>query len=93
MSAEKVRQEAVALISEARDRAVEYTLNARFRPAMFGDSYVPAATAEEIALQALEGNAMARAYTAAIDIVNEVYRRMYQPDEDKKPEPKKKGMY
>jgi hypothetical protein len=93
MSAEKVRQEAVALISEARDRAVEYTLNARFRPAMFGDNYVPAATAEEIALQALEGNAMARAYTASIDIVNEVYRRLYQPDDKQKPEPTNKGMY
>jgi hypothetical protein len=93
MSAEKVRQEAVALISEARDRAVEYTLNARFRPAMFGDNYVPAATSEEIALQALEGNAMARAYTNAIDILNEVYRRMFQPDDDKKPEPMKKEMY
>ena len=93
MSAEKLRQEAIALIGEARDRAVEYTLNARFRPAMFGDNYVPAATAEEIALQSLEGNAMARAYTAAIDAINDVYRRMYQPEEDRKPEPKMKEMY
>lgn len=93
MSADRLRQEAIALIGDARDRAVEYTLNARFRPAMFGDSYVPAATAEEIALQALEGNAMARAYTAAIDVINDVYRRMYQPEDDKKPELKKKEMY
>ena len=93
MSADKLRQEAIALISAARDRAVEYTLNARFRPAMFGDTYVPAATAEEIALQSLEGNAMARAYTAAIDAINDVYRRMYQPDEDRKPEPKMKEIY
>lgn len=93
MSADKLRQEAIALISAARDRAVEYTLNARFRPAMFGDNYVPAATAEEIALQSLEGNAMARAYTAAIDAINDVYRRMYQPDEDRKPEPKMKEIY
>ena len=93
MSADKLRQEAIALISAARDRAVEYTLNARFRPAMFGDNYVPAATAEEIALQSLEGNAMARAYTAAIDAINDVYRRMHQPDEDRKPEPKMKEIY
>lgn len=93
MSAEKMRQEAVALISEARDRAIEYSLNTRFRPAMFGDSYVPAATAEEIALQVLEGNAMARAYTASIEVINDVYRQMYQPDEDRKPEPKSKEMY
>jgi hypothetical protein len=93
MSAEKMRQEAIALISAQRDRAVEYSLNTRFRPAMFGDAYVPAATAEEIALQVLEGNAMARAYTTAIEVVNDVYKRMFQPDEEKNPEPKPKEMY
>lgn len=93
MSAEKMRQEALALISEARDRAVEYSLNTRFRPAMFGDNYVPAATAEEIALQVLEGNAMARAYTTAIDVINDVYRRMFQPDDEKKPEPTNREIY
>lgn len=93
MSADKLRTEAIARISEIRDRAVEYSLNARFRPSTYGDHYIPAATAEEIALQVVEGNAMARALTSAIDVLNEVYRQMYQPDDDRKPEPTKKEIY
>ena len=50
-------------------------------------------TAEEIALQVLEGNAMTRAYTLALEIVNESYRQMFQPDDDKIPEQKRKDMY
>lgn len=93
MSAEKMRNDAIARIGEARDRAVEYSLNARFRPSTYGDRYVPAVTAEEIALQVLEGNAMARAYTNAIEAINDVYRRMYQPDDDRRPEPTKMETY
>lgn len=93
MSAERLRGETVARISDLRDRAVEYSLNARFRPSTYGDTYIPAATAEEIALQVIEGNALARAYTSAIETINEVYRQMFQPDDDKKPEPTRKEIY
>jgi hypothetical protein len=50
-------------------------------------------TAEEIALQVLEGNALVRAYTAAISVINEEYKRMMQPDDDKKPEQTRGSMY
>jgi len=85
MSAEELRRRSVEALSESRDRAVEYSLNVRFRPASYGQSaYTPAVTAEEIALQVLEGNALARAYTAAISVVNDVYRMMHEPEDDKK---------
>ena len=57
------------------------------------DAESRALTAEEIALQVLEGNALVRAYTAAIGAINEEYKRMMQPDDDKKPEPIKGSMY
>jgi hypothetical protein len=93
MSAEELRRQTVDQLSTARDRAVEYSLNARFRPSVGGDRYIPATTAEEIALQALEGNALARAYTNAIEVINEAYRRMNQPDDDKVPEKRKMETY
>lgn len=94
MSAEELRRRSIEKLNEARDRAVEFTLNARFRPSTYGGSqYVPASTAEEIALQAIEGNAMARALTLAIDTINEVNRRMHQPDDDKVPEQTRKETY
>jgi hypothetical protein len=93
MSAEELGRRAVERIGELRDRATEYSLNARFRPSTFGDSYIPAMTAEEIALQVLEGNALVRAYTAAISVINEEYKRMMQPDDDKKPEQTRGSMY
>ena len=93
MSAEELRNRVASKLGEARDTAASYSLNARFRPSTYGEHYVPAVTAEEIALQVLEGNAMTRAYTLALEIVNESYRQMFQPDDDKVPEQKKKEMY
>jgi hypothetical protein len=93
MSAEELGRRAVERISELRDRATEYTLNARFRPSSFGEKHIPAVTAEEIALQVLEGNALVRAYTAAIECINEEYKRMMQPDDDKLPEQKRGSHY
>jgi hypothetical protein len=93
MSAEELGRRAVERIGELRDRATEYSLNARFRPSTFGDRYIPAMTAEEIALQVLEGNALVRAYTAAISVINEEYKRMMQPDDDKKPEQTRGSIY
>ena len=93
MSAEELGRRAVERIVELRDRASDYNLNIRFRPSTYGDKHIPATTAEEIALQVLEGNALVRAYTAAIGAINEEYKRMLQPDDDKKPEIRKGSMY
>lgn len=93
MSAEELRNRVAHRISDLRDRAVEYSLNARFRPSSYGDAFMPATTAEEIALQVLEGNALARAYTAAIDAINEEYKRMMQPDDEKIPEQPRGSAY
>lgn len=93
MSAEELGRRATERIAELRDRATEYSLNVRFRPSSYGDKHVPAMTAEEIALQVLEGNALVRAYTAAIGVISEEYRRMMQPDDDKKPEQRTGSMY
>lgn len=94
MSAEELRRRSVERISEQRDRAAQYTLNARFTPAAYGtDGRIPATTAEEIALQVIEGNALVRGYTDAIQIVNEIFRKMHQPDDEKKPEQKKMETY
>jgi hypothetical protein len=93
MSAEELSRRAVNRINELRDRATEYSLNARFRPSSFGDRHVPAVTAEEIALQVLEGNALVRAYTAAIEAINEEYKRMMQPDDEKLPEQRRGSHY
>jgi hypothetical protein len=78
---------------ELRDRATEFSLNARFKPSSYGSVYMPATTAEEIALQVLEGNALVRAYTAAIEAINEEYKKMMQPDEDRKPEQERGSTY
>ena len=87
MSAEELRKRIVDKLGEARDTAASYSLNARFRPSSFGDkNFIPAVTAEEIALQVTEGNALTRAYTYAIEAVNEAYRSMYESEEKKKPE-------
>jgi len=93
MSAEELGRRAIERIGELRDRATEYTLNARFRPSSFGDKHIPAMTAEEIALQVLEGNAYVRAYATAISVISEEYKRMMQPDEDNKPEQIKGSRY
>jgi hypothetical protein len=93
MSAEELSRRTVNRIIELRDRATEYSLNARFRPSSFGDKHVPAVTAEEIALQVLEGNALVRGYTAAIEVINEEYKRMMQPDDDKLPEQRRGSHY
>lgn len=94
MSAEELRRRSIDQISEQRDRAAQYTLNARFTPAAYGsDGRIPATTAEEIALQVIEGNALVRAYTDAIQVINEIFRKMHQPDDDKRPEQKKMETY
>lgn len=93
MSADELRRQTIEQLGATRDRAVEYSLNVRFRPSVGGDRHIPATTAEEIALQVLEGNAMARAYTNAIEVINEAYRRMHQPDDDKVPERRKMETY
>lgn len=93
MSAEELRRRASDRISDLRDRAIEYTLNARFRPSVGGDRHIPATTAEEIALQVLEGNALVRGYTAAIEAITEEYKKMMQPDDDKIPEHKRGSHY
>lgn len=93
MSAEELRRRVVDKINEARDTAVSYSISARFRPATYGEKYIPAATAEEIALQVLEGNAMTRAYTIALEIVNESYRQMFESEQSKKPEQERKEVY
>lgn len=93
MSADELRRRAVKALEEARDQAVTYTLNTRFRPSTMGQVYVPAVTAEEIALQVTEGNALTRAYTHAINAVNDAYRTMYESEEKKKPEQERKETY
>lgn len=93
MSAEELSRRAIDRISVLRDRAIEYSLNARFRPSSNGSVYMPATTAEEIALQALEGNALARAYTSAIEAITDEYKRMMQPDEERKPEQPRGSAY
>ena len=94
MSAEELRRRSVDQISEQRDRAAQYTLNARFTPAAYGsDGRIPATSAEEIALQVIEGNALVRGYTDAINVINEIFRKMHQPDDDKKPEQKRMETY
>ena len=93
MSAEELGRRAVERISELRDRATEYTLNARFRPSSFGEKHIPAVTAEEIALQVLEGNALVRGYTAAIEAITDEYKRMMQPDDEKIPEQNRGSLY
>lgn len=93
MSADELRRRTVERLSEARDKSVEYALNVRFRPSVGGDKHIPATTAEEIALQTLEGSAMIRAYTYAIEVINDTFRRMHQPDDDKVPEQRKMETY
>lgn len=93
MSADELRRRVTNRVAEFRDRAVEYSLSARFRPATHGTTYVPASTAEEIALMALEGNALARAYSAVIGVIEEEYKRMMQPDEEPKPEQERGSTY
>lgn len=93
MSAEELKRRALNSLNDARDQAAQYSLNARFRPSTYGDRYIPAATAEEIALQVIEGNAMVRAFTEAIRAINESYRMIYQPDDNKQPEQEKKETY
>lgn len=94
MSAEEMRRRVVHVLTEACDHMVNYTLSARFRPSTYGDKYIPAVSAEEIAMQAIEGNAAARAYKHAIDLINETYRLMTQPDDGvRKPEQEKGDFY
>lgn len=93
MSADEMRRRALKSLEAARDQSVAYSLNARFRPSTMGSDYVPAISAEEIALQVVEGNALTRAYTYAIDAVNEAYRSMYESEEKKKPEQERKEVY
>lgn len=93
MSAEELSRRAVERISELRDGAAEYSLNARFTPSSYGDRHVPASTAEEIALRVVEGNALVRAYSGAIQAITDEYKRMMQPDDDKKPEQEKRSHY
>lgn len=93
MSADELRRRALKSLEAARDQSVAYSLNARFRPATMGANYVPAVSAEEIALQVIEGNALTRAYTYAIDALNEAYRSMYESEENRKPEQKKMETY
>jgi len=93
MSADELRRRVTERVNALRDRSVEYSLSARFRPASHGATYIPAATAEEIALMVLEGNALTRAYTAVIEIIAEEYKRMMQPDEEPKPEQERGSTY
>lgn len=93
MSAEELRHRTAQRIAELRDRATEFSLNARFKPSASGNVYMPATTAEEIALQVVEGNALVRAYTAAIEAINEEYRNMMQPDDERKPEQERRDTY
>lgn len=94
MSADEMRRRAIHVLTEACDQAINYTLSARFRPSTYGDKYIPAATAEEIALQVVEGNASARSYKHAIDLINETYRLLTQPEDgERQPEQKKGNFY
>lgn len=74
---------------------MQVAVNLRYRPMHMtgkGD-YTPAMTAEEIAFSAIEANAQVRALTIAINAINEVYRRMHQPDDDKIQQPKRVDLY
>lgn len=94
MSADEMRRRAVHLLTEACDASINYTLSARFRPSTYGDKYIPASSAEEVALQVIEGNASARAYKHAIDLINETYRMMTQSEGSaSKPEQEKGDFY
>jgi len=94
MSAEELRHRALDAINQARDIAVNRVINTTFRPASMGDRSIPASTSEEIAFQTVEGNAMARAYTYAIESINNAYKSMYSSESDQQPErPIQKGIY
>lgn len=93
MSADELRRRVLRTLEAARDQSVQYTLNVRFRPSTMGSTFVPAMSAEEIAFQTVEGNALTRAYTYAIEAVNEAYRSMYEVEEKRKPEQEKKETY
>jgi hypothetical protein len=94
MSADELRRRSVEVISEARDTAMQVAVNLRYRPLHPTDGgYMPASTAEEIAFSAIEANAQVRALTIAINAINEVYRRMHQPDDDKIQQPKRVDLY
>jgi hypothetical protein len=94
MSADELRRRAVEVISETRDAAMQVAVNLRYRPMyQTGDGFMPAMTAEEIAFSAIEANAQVRALTIAINAINEVYRRMHQPDDEKIQQPKRVDLY
>jgi hypothetical protein len=94
MSADELRRRALDDINQARDNAVNRVINTTFRPATMGDRSIPASTSEEIAFQTVEGNAMARAYTYAIEAINNAYKDMYSSESDKQPDrPIQKEIY
>ena len=94
MSAAELTRRVVAVLTDQRNRLVEAATNVRFRPASgSGASYSPASTAEEIALSTVEIQAAIRSLNVAIYEVQDAYRRMIQPDDDKRPETVARGMY
>jgi hypothetical protein len=94
MSADELRRRVVGRLTDQRDRLVEAATNVRFRPSSgSGPNHCPASTAEEIALYTVEIQAAIRSMNVAIDEVQDTYRRMIQPDDDKKPEQVKRNMY
>lgn len=94
MSADELRRRSVEVISETRDAVMQATVDLRYRPPMQDAGiYFPGSSAEEIALRLLEANAQVRSLTIAINAINEVYRRMHQPDDDKIQQPKRMDLY
>lgn len=93
MSAEELRRRAVEALSTERDEYASRALNIRFRQSTMGQVFCPAITAEEIAMMTLENASVVRSLTHAISVINESYRLMFQPDDEKVPEQKRKETY
>ena len=77
MSAEALRSTVVKRLQDAADTASSMAISQTVRPAT---QELPATTAEEYAMLAVQALATARAYLTAITVVENEFRRMTQPD-------------
>lgn len=77
------RQNVHSALSEQLRRAQEDLLNGvQFRRSVTGAAYMPAVTCEEIALTAVEKATRIKALKEALEVTEEVYRRLFEKDEN-----------
>ena len=84
---DSLRDTALKRISDARDKWHERTVNIRYTPGGSdgkGGQTQPT-TAESIALQVLESNAAVRAFTLAMQYIDESYRQLTEPKKEADP--------